>query len=53
MLLRLGDLIRHVDIDHLRNSSASESFHISTKHVVKHCHIDYLLPVLTKILPRL
>ena len=52
-VVKLGDLIRHVDIDHLRNSSASESFPISTKYVVKHSYIDYLLPVLTKILPRL
>ena len=52
-VVKLGDPIRHVDIDHFRNSSASESFPISTKYVVKHSHIDYILPVLTNILPRL
>ena len=38
-VVKSGDLIRHVHIDHLRNSSVSESFPISTKHVVDHSHI--------------
>ena len=38
-VVKLGDLIRHVHIDHLCNSPVSESFPISTKHVVKHSHV--------------